>query len=69
MQSDGLLCFADMLFDVEQKLIHDMVFRNKLQDKFTHVVVDEAQDVSKQALRILITLSFEPNRNDVYEGA
>ncbi len=66
MRRDGLLTFPDMLLDVEVRLKTDRAFREKWQAKFKWVIVDEAQDVSSQALRILITLSFDPPANPVY---
>jgi len=68
MSKEGFMTFADMIYDVEQRLINDGAFRAKWQSRFTHVIVDEAQDVNAQALRILITLSLEPGKNDVYNN-
>lgn len=53
----GLLTFNDMFYEVEQRLLRDSSFRTYWQDQFTHVLVDEGQDVNAQALRILITIS------------
>lgn len=66
MAHERLITFPDMLYDVEQKLLRDSTFREKWQAKFQVVNLDEAQDVSYQALRILITLSFDPTANPVY---
>ena len=66
MQSQKLITFADMPYKVEQMLIHNRQFREKWQAKFTHILVDEAQDTNEQALRILITLSLEAGDNRVY---
>jgi DNA helicase-2/ATP-dependent DNA helicase PcrA len=66
MRRENVLTFADMLLDVETLLQRDRTFREKWQMQFKWVIVDEAQDVSEQALRILITLSFDPPANPVY---
>ena len=68
MEKKRLLTFSDMLFEVEQKLISDAAFRDKMQVKYKHCIIDEAQDLSEQAMRILITFSFEPGNNPVYGG-
>lgn len=68
LSSKNYLTFSDMLYMVEQRLINDIEFREKYQRKFTHVLVDEAQDVNYQALRVLITLSLEPGDNRVYRN-
>lgn len=62
------LTFADMLFLVEQRLKSDATWRNELQSKFSHVIIDESQDTNYQAMRILITISLEPGQNTVYES-
>ena len=59
--------FADMLYEVERKLITETGFRVGLQQQFEQVLVDEAQDVSGQALRILITISQNIGWNEVYK--
>ena len=64
----SVMTFADMLYQVEQLLIKDSAFRNRMQERFSHIIVDEAQDVGGQALRILVTISFDPGRNDIYEN-
>jgi len=53
----NLITFADMLYDVEQRLIKDERFRLRMQSKYTHILVDEAQDINQQALRILMTIA------------
>jgi len=54
------ITFADMPYLIEQRLQSDAAFRNKYQKRFTHIIVDEAQDMFKQSMKILITLSLEP---------
>ena len=66
LEKNRYITFDDMLYLVEQRLIHDHAFRNKYQARFTHILIDEAQDVNEQALRILITLSLEHGDNSVY---
>jgi len=61
------LTFADMLFLVEQRLKKDGAWRRLLQSRFSHVIIDESQDTSYQAMRILVTVSLEPGLNTVYD--
>lgn len=68
MEAQHLITFADMTYKVEQMLMRNRNFREKYQAKFTHILVDEAQDTNAQALRILITLSLEPGKNTVYRN-
>lgn len=63
----GFMTFADMVFEVENYLRTDPAFRYKWQNQFKYVIIDEGQDTSAQALRILLTLSFEPGVNRVYD--
>lgn len=67
LRDNKYITFDDMLFLVEQKLLRDSEFRERWQARFTHVLVDEAQDTSEQALRVLITLSLEPGDNRLYD--
>lgn len=66
LEEHNYITFADMLYLVEQRLLHDRDFRDKYQGRFTHVIGDEAQDLSHQTLRLLLTLSLEPGDNRVY---
>lgn len=68
LASHNYITFSDMLYMIEQRLIKDAAFRNKYQAKFSHVLVDEAQDLNAQTLRVLITLSLEPGDNRVYRN-
>lgn len=68
MANNGWIDFASMVFEMEQRLIRDRNFREKYQGLWTHVIVDEAQDSSAQALRILMTLSLDQGDNRVYSG-
>ena len=61
MQANGFISFADMLFDVEMKLKNDVKFRERWQRQYTHVLVDEGQDASGQAMRILTALAAPQN--------
>lgn len=63
----GLLTFNDMFYEVEQRLLRDSSFRTYWQNEFTHVLVDEGQDVNAQALRILITISLKPGENMIHQ--
>jgi hypothetical protein len=68
MKAQGILEFPDMLYLFERLLIENSGLRRSLQARFTHVMVDEAQDVSEQALRILTTVSQKVGWNKIYEG-
>lgn len=61
MKALKLLTFGDMLLLVDVQLRRDSAFRGRWQQQFTHVLVDEAQDVSEQAMRILTTLAAPQN--------
>jgi DNA helicase-2/ATP-dependent DNA helicase PcrA len=50
------LTFADMLYLMEQEMINNPEFKVKMQAKYSHVIVDEAQDTNYQAFRILYHL-------------
>lgn len=52
-----LITFPDMLLMVDVMLRQDSAFRAKWQGRFSHILVDEGQDVSGQAMRILTTLA------------
>ncbi len=68
MRRQGLITFPDMLLDVEQKLLGDAplvngeTFREKWQARFQWIIVDEGQDVTAQAMRILTTLAAPQDR-------
>lgn len=68
LQRNRNLTFADMLYLVEQRLKKDRFWREKLQQKYSHVIIDESQDTNYQAMRILITISLEIGQNTVYEA-
>ena len=57
MQREGLLMFADMPLDIETKLRIDGAFREKWQAKYQWLIIDESQDTTAQAMRILTTLA------------
>jgi len=61
LSNQRLLTFTDMLFAIEQKLNRDTAFRMKWQERFKWLIIDEGQDVSGQAMRILSTLA-EPQK-------
>ncbi|HUW11965.1 MAG TPA: UvrD-helicase domain-containing protein, partial [Anaerolineae bacterium] len=52
-----LITFADMLLRVDLLLERDTEFRGKTQARFTHLLVDEGQDTTHQAMRILTTIA------------
>jgi DNA helicase-2/ATP-dependent DNA helicase PcrA len=62
MRGQKLLTFSDMIFDVEMKLKREVPFRTKWQRRFQWVLIDEAQDTSAQAMRILATLAEPQNQ-------
>ncbi len=68
MQAQGNLEFDDMRYLVERLLIENQSFREGLQTRFDEVLIDEAQDVNEQALRILVTVSQNVGWNKIYRG-
>lgn len=56
-----LITFPDMLLMVDVLLARDSEFRAKMQSHFQYVLVDEGQDVSAQAMRILTTVAAPQN--------
>lgn len=62
MKHENLLTFSDMLYDVEYKLNHDRAFCEKWQARFEVVNIDEGQDTSGQAMRILTKLAAPQNQ-------
>lgn len=68
LNQNRFITYADQLYLVEKKLQSDEAWRAGLQERFSHVIVDEAQDTTLIAMRILITISLEPGMNTVYEG-
>ena len=62
MRQQNFITFADMLFDTEQKLKQDKAFRERWQSRYQWVIVDEGQDTSGQAMRILTTLAEPQNQ-------
>lgn len=67
MRDDGVMDFVDMLYEFEQLLINDPAIRTKYQSMFTHIIVDEAQDVGGQTHRIMTTLA-KPQNNLIMIG-
>lgn len=67
MKAQGILEFPDMQYLFERLLIENSELRQLLQARFTHVLIDEAQDVNRQALRILTTVSQGISWNKIYE--
>lgn len=66
MQQNRHLTFSDMIYLMERMLIENTPFRLRLQNRFSHVIVDEGQDTAQNALKILITVSLEAGQNTVY---
>jgi len=57
MRRQNWLLFGDMLYDVERKLETDPIFRKRFQTLYKYILVDEGQDTSGQAMRILTKLA------------
>lgn len=57
MQHSNLLTYADMLCEVEWLLADHADLLAKYQQRYRHLFVDEAQDTSRQAMRILSLLA------------
>ncbi len=62
LREQGLLTFDDMLLDVERRLQTDAAFRQRWQTRYRWVIVDEGQDTSAQAMRILGALAAPEDR-------
>lgn len=62
LERERVLTFADMLLDIEVKLNRDRAFREKWQAHYQVILVDEGQDTSAQAMRILSTLAAPQDR-------
>ena len=56
-RENGVLQFADMLYDVDRRLQDDVAFRARWQARYQYLLIDEGQDTSAQAMRILTTLA------------
>jgi superfamily I DNA/RNA helicase len=70
MKQKRYISFIDMIYLMERMLIENVPFRLRLQNKFSHVIVDEGQDTAHNALKILITVSLDTGQNSVYrEGS
>lgn len=57
LQRNNMWTFADMLYECEKQLREDAAFRSYWHDRFTHVLIDEAQDTNGQAMRIVHLLN------------
>lgn len=57
LKDERKIIFPQMLMGVELRLGRDSSFRNRWQQKFSHVVCDEGQDTTAQAMRILTVLA------------
>ncbi len=62
LNDEGLWTYPDMLYRADWMLQHDTDFREKLQRRFRWIMVDEGQDTSGQAMRILTTLAKPQNQ-------
>ena len=61
-RKNRVVTFADMLYDVEQRLLHDRAFRERWQARVHDLMVDEGQDTTGQAMRILTKLAAPQHR-------
>lgn len=61
LRARSLLTYADMLYDVDVRLRDDAEFRTRWRTKVVHLIVDEAQDTSAQAMRIIANLYAQPD--------
>lgn len=67
LERNRFLTFSDMLYDVERKLAEDRKFREYWQERVRYVFIDEGQDTSAQAMRILTRLA-KPQDNVTIVG-
>lgn len=56
LNRNRFITYADQLYLVEKKLQSDEAWRTGLQERFRHVIVDEGQDCTEQAIRILTSI-------------
>ncbi|HMN10769.1 MAG TPA: ATP-dependent helicase, partial [Bellilinea sp.] len=49
--------FADMLYEAEKSFTYDKDFQSYWHERFSHLLIDEAQDTSAQAMRIVERLA------------
>lgn len=61
LRAARLFTHHDMIGEVEIRLKQDAAFRERWQTRFQYMFVDEAQELSAQARRILATLSAPQN--------
>lgn len=61
MKINKWITFSDMLYEVERLLIDDPATLAKYQARWTHFLIDEAQDTVGQAMRILTKLAQPQN--------
>lgn len=59
---ENLATFADMLLDIERHLRESEGFRQRWQEQFGWIIVDEGQDTGAQAMRIVRELAAPENR-------
>lgn len=58
LRVNGWMLFGDMTYDVEMKMRHDPVFARRFRTLYKYILVDEGQDTSGQAMRILTSLAM-----------
>lgn len=61
-ERNRVMQFSDMLFDVDRRLQDDPAFRIRWQTRYKYMLIDEGQDTSAQAMRILTTLAAPQNQ-------
>jgi len=61
-ERNRVMQFSDMLFDVDRRLQDDLAFRIRWQTRYKYMLIDEGQDTSAQAMRILTTLAAPQNQ-------
>ena len=57
MAHDNLMTFVDMVYLVEREIRTNSKFLDFLKAKISHIIVDEGQDTSHQAMSILTAIS------------
>lgn len=57
LRTSNFTTYGDMLWVMDTWLQTKAAFRSKVQAQYSHVIVDEGQDVSGQAMRILTTIA------------
>jgi DNA helicase-2/ATP-dependent DNA helicase PcrA len=62
LRANGLITFGGMLYEVDRRLAIDPDFKARWQGRFKYIIIDEGQDTTGQAMRVLTTLGAPEDR-------